>query len=501
MRRTLPFPAALLALAVLLTACTPSPSATLAITGVTLIDGTGRGPRGPVTVLVDGERIAAVGPAAEVVVPAGAEVVDGAGRFLIPGLWDAHVHLAYDPDEPFAPEDRLPMYLAYGVVGVRDMGSDPERIAALEAAVASGEVPGPAIVSPGPYLDGPQPERSAVVPVATAEEARAAARRLMSGGADFLKVQAGLSRDAYFAILEEASALGVPVYGHVPDALTAAEVARAGQRSTEHLSPALPSDGAIFFSCSAREEELRRELAAIDAAREAGDADREELRERTRALQRALLDSYDEEKAVALFATLRAEGVRVVPTLVWSRSYSPPDPELPDELALGVLPPAERKRWQEIWERYFDTADADTLELNARLDLASRDLAGDLHHAGVTLLAGSDSTFGFVLPGDSLHRELELLVAAGLSPEEAIVAATRSVAEVLGRLGDAGTVEAGKVADLLLLDADPLADVRNTRGIRAVVRGGVLRRRADLDRMLERGSRANVAAADRPSAT
>ncbi len=487
----------LLSSALLLAACGAPPgappAATLAITGVTLIDGTGAGARSGMTVLVDGERIVAVGPAAELKPPDGVQIVDGSGRFLIPGLWDMHVHLANEQEPAIPPEHQLALFLAHGVVGVRDMGSDWQQIEALRTRVAAGDIPGPEIVSPGPYVDGPQPATPAVMPVADGEEARSAVRSLVERGTDFIKLQANLSRDAYSAAVEEAGRLGAAVHGHVPDAMTALEVSSAGQRTIEHVSPALPSDGAIFFSCSTREEELRRELADIGAARVAENADRQEIGERTRALQRALVESYDQGKAAELFAALRENGTWVVPTLVWSQTYSPPAAELAPDLPTSAMPQAMRERWQGIWNGYFERAGAERLALNRQIAEGSLALVGALHSAGVGVLAGTDSTFGFVLPGFSLHQELELLVAAGLSPGEALGAATRGAAELLGRLDDRGTVEAGKRADLVLLEANPLADVGNSRKLAAVVAGGTLHSRQDLDRML-----AEVIAAGQP---
>ncbi len=480
-------PSAVLLSCAVLTACDPPPEpppATLAITGVTLIDPAREGAREQMTVLVDGEKISAVGPAADLEPPAGIPVVDGTGRFLIPGLWDMHVHLAHEEEPAIPPERQLPLYLAHGVVGVRDMGSEWARIEALRARLATGELRGPEIVSPGPFVDGPQPAGPVVVPVAGDQEAREAVRALVQQGVDFIKVQANLPREAYLAAVDEATTLGKEVHGHVPDAMTVPEVSAAGQRTVEHVSPALPSDGAIFFSCSAREDELRRELADIAAARAAEGADRQQLAERTRALQRALVESYDEAKAAELFAALATGGTRVVPTLIWSRTYSPPTAELPADLPSDVLPEATRERWQGIWEGYFARATPENLALNRTVADGSTAMVRALKDAGVGVLAGTDSPFGFVLPGFSLHQELELLVAAGFTPGEALAAATRDAADFLGRASEAGTVEAGKRADLVLLDADPLADVSNSRKIHAVIAGGTLYTRADLDAMI-----------------
>ncbi len=481
-------------LLLLLAACAapPEPSpATLAIIEVTVIDGDRAS--GPMTVLIDGDTITAVAPAAVLTPPPGVPVVDGSGRFLIPGLWDMHIHLANDEDPPISPEHQLLLHLAHGVVGVRDMGSDWQTIEDLRARLAAGEIRGPEVLSPGPFVVGPQQASATMVPVANADEARAAVRSLGEQGVDFIKAQASLSRDAYLALVDEATALGQEVHGHVPDAMTALEVSAAGQRTLEHVSPALPSDGALLFSCSSREDELRRELAAIATAREAEDADRHQLAERDRNLKRALIESYDPEKAAALAATLTAHGARVVPTMIWSQTYSPFDAEANRSAPLEVLPEATRVRWDEVWRGYFENTAEDQLALNRQIAEGSRTLVKTLKDAGVRVLAGTDSPFFLLLPGFGLHQELELLVAAGFTPGEALAAATRDVADFLGRLDESGTVGVGRRADLVLLDADPLADIRNTREIQAVIQGGRLYPREELDAMI-----AEVALAGKP---
>ena len=297
-------------LAGMISACSPPglpepPPATLAVTHVTLIDGSGSDGQEDMTVLVDGDRIVAVGSAADLATDDSVPTVDGQGRFLIPGLWDLHVHLANNPEVEIAPERQLALYLAHGVVGVRDMGSDWQKIQSLRQQVAAGEIQAPEIVASGPYIDGPQEGRPSVLPVADAEAARLAVRSLAAMGVDFVKAQANLSRPAYLAVVDEARTIGLAVHGHIPDALTAAEVSDAGQRTIEHASPVLPSDAAILFSCSTREEELRREHSEINAARQSEGADPQELTKRYRALQLALVETYSEEKAEELFATLK----------------------------------------------------------------------------------------------------------------------------------------------------------------------------------------------------
>ncbi len=461
----------------------PVPPATLAITHVTLIDGVHDEAQTNMTVLVDGDRIVAVGPADELVAAEGTPQLNGEDRFLIPGLWDMHVHLAMGEPE-IEPSRQLELYLAHGVVGVRDMGSEWQQIQTLRQRVADGEVRGPKIVSSGPFVNGPQAEQPEVLSVTDEAEARQAVQSLVAMGVDFVKAQAALSREAYLALVDEARLNDLPVHGHIPDALTALEVSAAGQRTIEHVSPAIASDAGMFFSTSANEQELRQELMDLAAARGRDDADPQALATRYRALQQSLVATYDEAKGSELFAALRANETWVVPTLVWSRAYVPPNDQWPTDLPLDLLPVASRQRWEGIYERYFAGANPEKLTGYQRLDDGSRSLVGALHRAGVGVLAGTDSPFGYVIPGFSLHQELEMLVLAGLSPGEALATATSSPAKLLGQLATRGTIEVGKVADLVLLTANPLEDIRNSRKIDSVVIAGTSLSRAELDGVL-----------------
>lgn len=494
-----PDPAALagtLALATALTTAASAPgSATepaapsLAVTHATVIDATGRPPLPDATVLIAGDRITAVGPAAEVAVPPGTRLVDARGKFLIPALWDMHVHLANqaEADLPSALLARL--LLAHGVVGARDMGGDWDRIVALRRAIAASEFHAPEILSPGPFLDGPHDPDPIFVSVLGAADAPAAVAKVVGLGVDFLKVQSGLSREAHAALASEANRLGLPFVGHIPEALTALEVVRTGQLSIEHVSPALPGDAGLMRGCSAAEDRLLREIAEWNAYVARPDADREEARRRQREIQSLHLDPWDRGRMATLFREMKERGTRAVPTLIWSRSFRPLAPEDDGRgIPMELFPAAFRERVLAGRRRYLDATPPPVLELNRRIAARSADLVGELQRAGVPILAGTDTTDAFVVPGFSLHQELELLVGAGLSPLAALQAATIAPARFLGRETQQGTVEAGKRADLVVLDANPLEDIRNTRRIFALVAGGSLADRAALDRLLAPGT-------------
>jgi imidazolonepropionase-like amidohydrolase len=285
-------------------------------------------------------------------------------------------------------------------------------------------------------------------------------------GADFVKVYARLPRVAFFALADEARQRDIVFAGHVPEAVTAAEVSDAGQRSIEHLS-------GITMATSDREAEIRAELDRIP---------RTDDNSARRALTLQAAQSHSSERAQALFARLARNETWQVPTLTVKQSLS--------RVGDARYGQDERLRYialdvAQSWQRNPRAARSPQ-ELADQQELFDHQLAlvGDMNRAGVSLLAGTDSLNPFCFPGFSLHDELELLVHAGLSPLQALQTATRNPAEYLEELGSAGTIAEGKRADLILLGADPLADIRNTRRIDAVVAAGVLLPRDRLDAML-----------------
>jgi imidazolonepropionase-like amidohydrolase len=446
-----------------------APPGALAITGVTVIDATGVPARPGMTVVVTGDRITAVGKSGEVRVPEGARGVDGEGKYLIPGLWDMHVHTAAS--------SYLALYLANGVTGVRDMHAmDPDAVLGMRRQVQQGKEPGgPRIVAAGPLVDGPKPLVPAALVAADAEQGREVVRKLKGMGADFVKVYTKLPRDAYLAIVDEAKKQGLPVAGHVPESVSAAEASDLGQKSIEHLS-------GVVLACSDREDELRREAVAALAK-----ADNQDVMGLVGRIHFRAADGFSDERARALYARFVRNGTWQVPTLTVLRGMaSLDDPQFTADPRLKYLPPVFRSWW---------SSQKPTPEAAAAMKGWHRRSAGlvrAMHRAGVPILAGTDTPNPFVFPGFSLHDELALLVAeGGLTPLEALQAATRGPARFLGREKDLGTVEPGKLADLVLLDADPLADIHNTTRIAAVVANGRLLPRDRLDRMLAEVEAAN----------
>jgi imidazolonepropionase-like amidohydrolase len=414
-------------------------SAQLAITHVTVIDSLGGAPQPEQTVIIEKGRITAVGSAALVKPPGHAQIIDGSGKFLIPGLWDMHVHIAgINADPVWSKHVLLPLLLANGITGVRDMGGDLEILVNWKHEIEGGALVGPHIVAGGPWLAGGGKKTSEQFPVANAEEARAAVRELKRRGADFIKVISLPSRDAFFAVAEEAKKENIPFAGHLPVEISALEASNAGIHSIEHLYYS-----AFALSCSSKEEELRKSLIERGKRGEAG------------VWNEILLEaeaSYDQEKARALWRALKKNHTWVTPTLASLDITAHPEDLRADDPLLSFVPPKLAKEWR-------DSLDDEKMKKRAAAlwRVAANDwkLTAEIRQAGIPLLAGSDSLDPFVFPGESLHRELAELVRPGYTPAEALRTATLGAAQFLGRERELGTVEKGKVADLILLDANP----------------------------------------------
>ena len=432
-------------------------TAPLAFTRVTVIDVTGGPSKSDMTVVIEGRRIQALGPAASTAIPEGAEVIDASGQFLLPGLWDMHVHILGDPAWFF------PLFIANGVTGVRYMGGSvlPEQWHAIRERIASGDLLGTRVLAAGPILDGPEPIWPGSIALSTADEARAAVIDLKRRGADFIKVYHLLSREVYFAIADEAKKQSIPFAGHVPLALgSIAAAATAGQRAIEHIDHAL-------VGSSTREAEFLRTAREFNRAAQDGTGKETKL-----SHWQEYMDSYSAEKAADLYATFVDNGTWYVPTLsIFSAAIFRTADTPPDEAKRKYLAPLILDIFA---DQYKSTGGFEPPDEALRRELMQRILGyvGELHRAGIPLLAGTDAPVSHVYPGFTLHDELALFVEAGLTPLEALQTATLNPAKFSGQVDSLGTVEAGKIADLLLLEANPLEDIRNTAKIAGVVVGG-----------------------------
>ena len=393
----------------------------IVLTEVTVIDATGAEPRPNCAVIIRGNRIDSIVDAnRRASIPKAARIIRAPGKFVIPGLWDMHVHLTAED---------LPAFVAYGVTGVRDMGNVLSDVDAWRARISDGTLVGPQIVRVGPILNG-QVFGPTHVQISNDAEARAAVRVLKQIGVDAIKIHKVISREAYFGLSDEAKKLGIPFVGHIPESVTPLEASDAGQASLEHMVT-------LFERKSPPKP----------------------------------------EEMLALFARFAKNNNSYTPTLVIYRASADPkniDPEL-----LKKYPdiPAGRKQ---IFNQFLG-------------------LLVMMNQAGVKLMTGTDLGIQrWFAPGSSLHDEIEIFVQAGLTPMQALQAATRNPSRFLGV--NAGTVEPGKLANLVILDANPLENIRNTRRILAVILNGKYFDRAQLDRLLKNQSdRARAARPRLPS--
>lgn len=437
--------------------------APIVITHVTVINPGAASIQPDRTVVIQGDHIAAVEGSANFHPPKNAKVVEARGQYLIPGLWDMHVHSAFGDWFPQGREVILPLFLANGVTGVRDMGGDVPVLMKWRKEIAAGKIIGPKMVISGPMLDAYLPNGKLRFPssvaVSNSASAIAAVDSLKAQGVDFIKVQSVISHDAYLAAAAEARKQGLPIVGHVPDKVRLREVVEAGQKSVEHLM-------GIFEGCSTEEEKFLRGEGSL----------------------KLLLSTQDAQKCEALVKLLAQTHTWQVPTLVWQRGGA-----LLDQLDLNHQPldkyvPAY---WRDVtWKRFADEMMPDLRKdpLQRRKEYFAKNLemVATMHRAGVPFLAGTDAAPGiYVLPGFSLHDELADFVEAGFTPMEALATATSNPARFLARQ-DIGTIEAGSIADLVLLNANPLENIRNTQKISAVISNGHLFNRAELDGILKK---------------
>jgi Amidohydrolase family len=423
---------------------------TTLIRGALLIDGRGGPPLPDAAVLIQGERILAVGPSGALGTPDDARVLDASGLVVIPGLIDAHVHLMHES------EQTAPMYLAAGITTVRDTGGKLESVVEWRAAQQAGLRRGPRLLFCGPIIDLAPPVHPGVTAIVdSAESAEATVDEIASAGAWGIKIYAQIPPSLTATIIRRAREHGLPSIGDL-SATRASEAIARGIYGLEHASVAyqdlVPAERQVGFDyfhahgAAVWRREWNRGMAEADASGPAG-----------QALARQFTDV----------------GVFLDPTLVVMDCMARMnDPDVTDAPGVAKMPDTIRSGWEaraagrrDNWQPQ-DYADA------RRAFTTGQAFAAEVHRAGGKLLVGSDAPNPFVVPGASLHRELELLVESGLSPMEALVGATRGNAEALGNSQQLGTLEPGKLADLVVLAANPLDHIANSRQTRLVMQGG-----------------------------
>ena len=408
---------------------------------VTVVDvGTG-GLRRDMSVVIVAGRIAAIG--AQTPSPPGAEVFDGRGTYVIPGLWDMHVHLSWTTGSA------IPVLIANGVTGVRDMGGALGELDEWRARIKAGVLIGPRIVRVGPILNGQKFNQYQLV-AGNPDETRGVVRALKTAGVDIIKIHRRLPRDSYLALIDEAKKQGIRIVGHIPMTVTPEEASEAGQASIEHTETLFEGT----FSANLKPGELPD------------------------AINRFRTDGADR-----LFALFVKNHTVETPTLVaFQTVITVADPSLPPDSNLRYVAMSLRR---DIPALVKQVSASDLAEYRRTLS-EFKEVVRQMNRDGVTLMAGTDIA-GARIPGFTLHEELALLVESGLSPLQALQSATLTPARFLGQEADLGSVEVGKLADLVVLDGNPLDDIRNTRRISAVVTRGRLLRRDALDGLLREG--------------
>ena len=409
------------------------------------------------TILISGDRIVGVG---RLPVPRGATVIDATGKFVIPGLADMHVHSL--GDERVSP----PLYLANGLTTVREMAASDPMVYAWRDRIDAGTLLGPRMIVASQIIDGDptlwDPNLLHVLVVADPTAARAAVRQVKEEGADFVKVYSRLNKESYAAIIDEARKTGLTVHGHGPDELTSKEISNAGQRSIEHIH-------SLGLSVSTREADIRRMVRAIKV----NTGDYNAWFRQLHPIEWIAANTYSPARAADVFGTLRRNNTRVTPTLTMHNvldqiDYTRLDPDLAKYLSADSIGTYDYV----IENLYGANRTAEEIAHQRQMWAWRKRFVRELIAHDVPIMAGTDTGTPYSVPGFALHDELEHLVEAGATPRQALYAATAEPAAFLGLNRDLGTVEAGKIADLVVLDADPLTDIRNSRRINTVVTRG-----------------------------
>lgn len=447
----------------------------LAITGITVIDGTGSRPLRNATILIDKGRFVAVG-SSKTPIPTRAKRIDGRGKFAIPGMWDMHTHVD-DPElvevKPTKEEKAqwLPLFVLNGVTSIREMAGDLDLVKGWSKSTAAGALFGPRIFFGGPLVDGPSPMWPESIAIDGAEKGRQVVRDLKARGADFVKVYSLLGKESFLAIADEAKKQGIPVCGHVPVSVTNREAMEAGLNSIEHL---LQLERELVDSQKLAD---KRSQIPQGLARE----------ERFEKMAEAWADCYSESAADDLFRDYKKLGTWIDPTLVVSYEnafYEPTDPKMAARTM--YIPAYVRDWWSPEENVHFKNQSASLRHGQQIIHKLRMTMIKSLVKAGVPMMTGSDMGGNpHCFAGWGIHDELALLVQAGLTPMQALVCATSNPAKYMKVFDQVGSIEKGKIADLVILTADPLTDIHNVSKIDGVIQGGQLLDRKELDRRFQ----------------
>jgi hypothetical protein len=457
----------------------------IAFTHATIIDPRNGSATPDMTIVVRVDRIAALGRTGRLSTPADAHVVDASGKYVIPGLWDMHAHL---DQLQAAREIDMPLLVAHGVTGIREPSADcmttPDcliRRRTWQRQIGAGEIVGPRLLALGSWAaNGPRGLPTGVPEffgTANAEQARQLVRYFKERNVDFVKVYGNIPRDAFFAYADEARKLGLVLMGHEPMMVSAIQASNAGMKSFEHAR-------VFLFNCFPGAAEFRQ---AIEKFGWNGP---------NTTWRRRMVDEYDPQICQTVFRTFVRNKTAYVPThLTRKMDAFANDIAYRQDPRSKYIPGAAWKAWN-VDADGMARGDGTPASSKSYMDFYVKglEITGAAYRAGVNVMAGTDSGDSYVFPGFAVHDELQELVAAGLTAAEALKTATWNGAEFLGRTSQSGSIEKGKLADFVVLDANPLIDIRNSRTIRAVVLSGRYFDRAALDGLL---SAAEMAAASR----
>jgi len=425
------------------------------------------------TVVIEGARIRAIGPVGEISIPRSTVVVEASGKYLIPGLLDMHVHIFNNVSRRPPNTWAFPLFIASGVTGVREMWTEFAAMATVEQwrhGVSDGELLAPRVLAAGAIVNGPGSWHTNMREVTTPAEGRRFVREAVQAGMDFVKVYSLLAPEVYHAIADEARDASIPIVGHIPLQVHALEAARVGHRTNEHLYQ-------VREACTQIEDQLIEERRLFYSRSYETDEEFAFLDEHVHRTAEA----YDEQICRAVAHALAEAGQWQIPTLANERRwFLGITREHVNDARLVPLPLDERASWRQLYDEGVEMYTGDSLSLQRGWE-ATLKVVEVLNRTGVGILVGTDFGNPFIFPGTGVHEEMEALVEAGLTPLQALQAATINPARYLGVTDSLGTVAEGKLADLVLLDANPLDDIRNTQRIHAVILNGQLLRRSDLE--------------------
>lgn len=463
----------------------------VAIRNVTVIDATGSPAQANRTVFISDDRINSIHGTGTEPIPNDVKTIDGTGKYLIPGLWDMHSHTWGDEHTR---NTVLPLNIAHGVVGIRNMAGDCntnrsdcsqratfEEIQAIKADIENGIIIGPRIYNASAFLDGNHSIKEESRIITSPEEAKKIVQEHKEAGFDLLKVYDYLMPEVYYALADEATKQGIPFAGHVPWTVSVIDASNAGQKSMEH-------GFGLIEAVSGMEQEFTEERIEVLKSDSFSREDRFNFLFGPEGQVRRMVNmeegrfQFVDSLFQQVTKTLLQNETWLVPTLTMNargHRYQ----ELTNHDLWKYLPESVSNRWKEVNKTL---AEAPQIEKDfTRLRSGTlKNMIHNMHDAGVGILAGTDCDVDLIVPGYHLHKELQLFVEAGLTPMEALQTATLNAAQYFGKVDEFGTIEEGKRADLILLQANPLDDISNTLLIDAVIKGGEVMHRNELDDLL-----------------